>query len=473
MSNNLQDLEIQLKEELQSLEYPPPPWLTPTPKDIHDVIIIGGGMAGLAAAFGLMREGIPNVQVIDASPEGYEGPWDTYARMLTLRSPKFLAGPALGISNLTFQAWYIAQFGNDAWEQLYKIPTKMWMDYLRWYRKVLAIPVKNNQTVVDIAPGKGFIQLTFANGELISARKVVLATGRSGFGGAQVPAFAEQLPKTVCAHTNESIDFGALKGKNICIIGTGASAFDAAAAALEHEASTVMMLMRRKSIPCINKLASVYYRGFTLGYPDLADQAKVNFLQHAFEMGSTPPFESLDRVKSYPNFTAAAEVHIQKIAYIQNKLVLTTDKGLINCDFLILATGFLIDGSKQKELSSIYGHLLLWKDRLPDLSKRLGNYPYLGKHYQFLEKIPESAPFLRDIYCFNYAAILSHGLTTGDIPEIGSGASKLAKGIAADFFTQDWHAYLKRLKEYEIKEFLISDYAFLQKDNGREWTILD
>ena len=39
-----------------------------------------------------------------------------YARMDTLRSPKTLTGPALGVPSLTFRAWYEAKYGLDAWE---------------------------------------------------------------------------------------------------------------------------------------------------------------------------------------------------------------------------------------------------------------------------------------------------------------------------------------------------------------------
>ena len=45
------------------------------------------------------------------SPKDFEGPWATTARMETLRSPKQLTGPALGLPALTFRAWYEAQFG--------------------------------------------------------------------------------------------------------------------------------------------------------------------------------------------------------------------------------------------------------------------------------------------------------------------------------------------------------------------------
>ena len=81
--------------------------------------------------------------------------------METLRSPKQLAGPALGIPSLTFRAWFEAQFGRAAWDALDKIPRLQWMDYLRWYRRVLALPVRNDHRVTDLLPrGDGLVELS-------------------------------------------------------------------------------------------------------------------------------------------------------------------------------------------------------------------------------------------------------------------------------------------------------------------------
>ena len=80
-------------------------------KPALDVLIVGAGQSGLVTAFGLMRERVRNILVIDRAPEGKEGPWVTFARMPTLRSPKVQTGPDLGIPSLTFQAWYEAQHG--------------------------------------------------------------------------------------------------------------------------------------------------------------------------------------------------------------------------------------------------------------------------------------------------------------------------------------------------------------------------
>lgn len=46
--------------------------------------------------------------------------------MVTLRTPKHLTGLEYGNPNLTFQAYYEARFGQEAWAKLDKIPKEMW-----------------------------------------------------------------------------------------------------------------------------------------------------------------------------------------------------------------------------------------------------------------------------------------------------------------------------------------------------------
>src|SRR5882724_6722039 len=142
-------LEERLKQDLAWLELPAKSWVPRRVVDgqgVVDVVIVGAGMAGLVASAMLKRLGIDNHLVLDRAPAGQEGPWVTFARMRTLRAPKELTGPAMGMPALTFRAFYEAQFGRAAWDALGKVPRAMWMDYLVWYRKVLDLPIENDTT---------------------------------------------------------------------------------------------------------------------------------------------------------------------------------------------------------------------------------------------------------------------------------------------------------------------------------------
>src|SRR5689334_12499781 len=217
----LEALEARLADELAFLQLPAPRW---TPARVHDgqpvrdVAVIGAGMTGLAVVAALGQRGMDAV-AYDEAPAGWEGPWATTARMETLRSPKQLAGPALGIPSLTFRAWFEAQFGRDAWDALDKIPRLQRMDYLRWYRRVLKLPVRNGHRITDLVPrAGGLVQLAIeSEGRTAStvARHVVIATGRAGLGGPSLPAFAEKLPRTRWAHSSDDNDYAVLKGLRV------------------------------------------------------------------------------------------------------------------------------------------------------------------------------------------------------------------------------------------------------------------
>lgn len=459
---SLKALEQKVLQELAFTDYFLDSWVIPPRAHVHQVVIIGAGMAGLAAAFALRQANISQFKLFDAYPQGAEGPWSHYARMKILRSPKQLTGPAHRFPSLTFRAWYEAQWGEKAWTELGKIPTSVWMDYLRWFRKVLQFPIQNNTKLLKIEPANNLLKLTLNHAgaiEHILTKKLVLATGREGFGGARMPAFVQNLPKTYYAHTNEEICFAELAGKRVCIIGAGASAFDAAAAALENHAQEVMLILRRKHIPRVNKSASVAYYGYNEGFYSLPDEAKYLFFTKAREEGTPPPFEALDRIKACANFSIKVQSLIQQVQLKDKAIEIKTNREQFQCDYLILATGFNIDGTQQAEISPFIDQIFLWKDRISD--SKYGNFPYLGPHFEFLEKYPQNAPFLKHIYCFNYAATLSHGLISSDIPGIGVGAQRLANGIATDLFTENWTDYFNQFQEFRKPEFDEKNYPWL------------
>ena len=74
----LQALSRRVHDELALFEYPTKDWVTPRHgphgEAVHNVVIVGGGQTGLGIAFGLQRERISGVTVLDANPAGRGGP---------------------------------------------------------------------------------------------------------------------------------------------------------------------------------------------------------------------------------------------------------------------------------------------------------------------------------------------------------------------------------------------------------------
>ncbi len=239
-------LSERVRRDLAYLTYPSREWTIPRFHDgapVLDVLIVGGGQAGLATAFALKLEHVNNIRIVDRNPRGLEGPWRRFARMRQLRTPKEVTGIDLGIPSLTPQAWYEAKFGPRAWKSISAIAPDVWRDYLDWYRDVLALPVENNTEVTSIEPAGDLLLAHLQRGrrsERVTARKIVLATGIDGSGSWRAPpALVADLPPERWAHSSDKIDFRRLRGKRVGVLGAGANAFDNAAVALEAGAARV------------------------------------------------------------------------------------------------------------------------------------------------------------------------------------------------------------------------------------------
>jgi len=464
-------LEARLRQDLQWLGLPARRWVPASAHgDVLDTAIIGGGMAGLALAASLGHLGV-QARIFDRAPAGFEGPWATTARMETLRSPKELTGPALGLPALTFRAWFEAQFGPAAWEALDKIPRLQWADYLRWYRRVLTLDVRNGQQVVAVVPrADGLVQLDLidqageGNGCRVQARHVVLATGRDGLGGPWVPDWACALPRERWMHSSDVWDGASLRGLRVAVIGGGASAMDAAATALESGAARVDLLIRRADLPRINKGKGAGNPGMAHGFWTLPDAWKWRFRRYLNAQQVPPPHGSTLRVSRHPNayFHLAAPV-LQVTPRDDGALRVDTAKGSLAADRLIFCTGFRTDWALRPEFAAFASHVRLWQHRYtpPDgeHDAELDGSPDLGALYEFQEKTPGACPGLTRVHCFNYAATLSHGATTGDIPQISDGAQRLARGLAAQLLAEDVQQHFGAMQRYAEPEL-----------DGDEWT---
>jgi cation diffusion facilitator CzcD-associated flavoprotein CzcO len=144
-------------------------------------------------------------------------------------------------------------------------------------------------------------------------------------------------------------------------------------------------------------------------------------------------------------------------------------------DFLIAATGFSNDFSDRPEFAAIAPYIRTWSDGryTPDMGPpRQGmiESPDLGPDFEFRERVPGSCPMLRNIHCFNDAAMLTHGKVSGDIPAVSVGAERLVRGIAASLFAEDVETHFANLIAYDTPELLGDEWVDstpLLPDGGR------
>lgn len=467
----LATLAAEARRDLARLNYPGPDWVPPRPSPdgapMLDVLVIGGGMCGQTVGFALMRDGIRHFRIIDRSARGEEGPWATYARMEILRSPKHLTGPDLGVPSLTFRAWYEAQHGVVAWQKLHKAGRIDWRDYLLFVRDTAGIPVENGIEATAIVPNADGVTVEVRHGngrtEPLHARKVVLAGGRDGAGAPRLPSFPGLAQADAAAarpphvyHSSDAIDFRALKGKRVAILGAGASAFDCAACALEAGAREAVMFVRRPHLPQVNKSKWTSFTGCLKGFAGLDDATRWRFYTYIFAEQVPPPYESVLRCEAHGGFSIRFGESWRDVRPANDGVIIVTANGTESCDAAILGTGFDIDLTLRPELAAFRDNILLWGDRVgPAEAARdpeCARFPYLGQGFEFMERQPGATPGLHHIHAFNWGVTLSHGALAGDIPGLRIGVDRLSQALCATLLREDIDPYWQALHDLEDPE---------------------
>jgi cation diffusion facilitator CzcD-associated flavoprotein CzcO len=180
-------------------------------------------------------------------------------------------------------------------------------------------------------------------------------------------------------------------------------------------------------------------------------------MQYSFATQTPPPHGSTKRVSRHPN----AYFHFGKATTrIEQRgecaVVHFADGTSYEADFVILGTGFVIDPMARTEFGKTAGEILLWQDvytpPADEQSGDLGRFPYLNDDFTFQEKQAGTAPWLSNVYCFNYGASASLGKVSGDIPGISEGAAWLSRAIAAKLYSEEVETHWQAMLDYDTPE---------------------
>ena len=200
-----------------------------------DVAIVGAGPYGLSIAAHLSAMGV-DFRIFGSPMEFW---LNHMPKGMHLKSEGFASCLYDPESAFTLES-YCKQAGLPYAPMGSPVPLEVFSSYGLEFQKRFA-PQLECEKVVMVQRSAGGFQVTLSNGEVFEARRVVVAVGLTYY--KHMPSELSALPKEYVTHSSAHSDVDSFKGKEVAIVGAGASAIDLAA--LLHQAGARVQVIAR------------------------------------------------------------------------------------------------------------------------------------------------------------------------------------------------------------------------------------
>ncbi len=204
-----------------------------------DVAIVGAGPYGLSVASHLRAQGI-DFRI-----------FGTPMRTWRTQMPKGMFLKSEGFASSLFDpegsytlAKHAAANGIAYAETGLPVSLETFCDYGLAFQQ-RQVPELEQQDVTGLSQDHRGFRLTLANGERLTARRVVLAIGIAHFD--HIPAELAALPRELVTHSGHHDSLAKFAGRNVIVVGAGASAIDSADI-LHREGASVRLVSRSPDI---------------------------------------------------------------------------------------------------------------------------------------------------------------------------------------------------------------------------------
>ena len=379
------------------------------------VAVVGGGPYGLSVSAHLAGRGVQH-RIVGRPMSAWA---QHMPRGMYLKSEGFASNLSAPGGRWTLRE-YCETHGSEYSDLGWPVPLETFVGYGRWFQQE-AVPHLEQADVVGLDRDGSSFRLDLSDGTEVRARRVVLAVGNLPF--AHVPPLLSALPDDLVTHTSACPDPSVYAGRDVTVVGSGASALDTAA--LLHEAGAeVRVVARRPAIQWntnpvdralvarLREPASGLGTGWRLMVysraPDAirALPARKRLRIVSLTLGPAGGWWLRDRVQGRLPVLTASRITSAEPVGPALKLTLEGDTGevaTLETEHLIAATGYRVDLRRLPYLAPSVQERVLTLNGSPMLDRYFGS-SVPGLHFVGLPAAATFGPVQRFVYGARFTA---------------------------------------------------------------------
>ena len=380
-----------------------------------DVAVVGAGPYGLSIAAHLRSCGL-EIRVFGIPMETWQ---EAMPAGMKLKSEGFATSLSAPRGKMTLGA-YCAEHGLRYADIGIPVALDQFVAYGKAFQQRF-VPDLVRQMVVSIEPASHGFNLRTEDGSDTAARRVVVAAGIRFFD--YTPPELRELPAQYLSHSANCVDAAPLVGKEVIVVGAGASATDTAAF-LHSRGINVTILTRRKAIRFQSPLGerSLWQKisgpmtGLGPGWKAVLC-VKAPLLFHAMPesfrgyvvrrfLGPAPAWFVRESIEGHVPFILESQILGAEVN--GNRAVLKLagangEKRSVSADHIVAATGYRVDVDRLPFLSADIRARLRLADRSPVLSRNFES-SVDGLYFIGAAAANSFGPMLRFVYGADFAS---------------------------------------------------------------------
>jgi thioredoxin reductase len=402
--------------------------------------IVGAGPYGLSIAAHFRAAGIESL-VIGQPMASWR---NNMPAGMILKSEPFASNLSDPQRRYTLERFYAAR--GRAYRRIGNpLPIADFLDYARWFQQQTRIEAVD-ATLIDLRQFDNGFELALADGGVISARRVILATGYLPF--RRMPPVLDRLPSELISHSSKHRDLAQFAGKDVTIVGCGQSALELAVL-LHEEGVNVRVLARADRVAwgdAPNLSRSMLRRwcypdaGIGPGWRSVIVSELPNAfrrlprkIRHDYVTSSWGPagawwLEQRARDR-FPLLTSHSIAHAVERG---GKLVLTVrspEKTVtFETDHVIAATGYRVDLDRIQYLSPGLRAKIKTYEGAPILDRALQS-SIAGLHFAGVASAQSFGPVMRFVYGARHAAAFLAAHLRRDLPRPSAAADAAGNAV--------------------------------------------